>query len=347
MKRRFRISENNIIIIATITLFLMMFTAGSLRYKGFFAPQVFLNLFIDNAHLIIVATGLAFVIITGGIDLSVGAMIALVSMVTAALLQAGLHPILVMMIVLFLGIVFGTAQGILVCKFKIHPWIVTLGGMFFARGFAYLISTESIVIENPLFNDISKYKIYLIGKSFISISVVIALVVVIIGVYISKYTTFGRNVYAIGGNEQSALLMGLPVIHTKILVYTLCSFCAALGGLVFTFYMLSGYALHCNGMELDAIAGCVVGGILLTGGYGYIAGPLFGVLSMGIIQTLIMFQGTLSSWWTKIAVGFLLFVFIVLQRIIVIQKERNKTIIKTKIKKQEEKSSHGSVQVIQ
>jgi simple sugar transport system permease protein len=332
MKKRFRISENNIIIIATMALFLLLFATGSLRYRGFFAPQVFLNLFIDNAYLIIVATGLAFVIITGGIDLSVGAMVALISMVAADLLQKGMNSALVIIIVLLLGAVFGTVQGVLVCKFKIHPWIVTLGGMFFARGSAYLISTESIVIDNQLFSDISKYKIYLIGKSFISISVIIALIVVIVGVYISKYTEFGRTVYAIGGSEQSALLMGLPVERTKILVYTLCGFCTALGGLVFTFYMLSGYALHCNGMELDAIAGCVVGGILLTGGYGYIIGPLFGVLSMGVIQTLVMFQGTLSSWWTKIAVGFLLFAFIVLQRVIVIQKERNKTIIKNKRK---------------
>ena len=141
-----------------------------------------------------------------------------------------------------------------------------------------------------------------------------------------KYTKFGRTVYAIGGNENSAMLMGLPVERTKILVYTFSGFCSALGGLLFTIYTLSGYGFHCNGMEMDAIAACVIGGILLTGGYGYPIGPLFGVLTTGIIQSLIMFDGTLNSWWTKIAVGMLLFLFIVFQRIIVIRDEKRKII---------------------
>jgi len=340
MKKRFHIRQNNITIIATILLFFLLFLFGSVTYKGFFSPQVFLNLFIDNAYLITIATGLSFVIITGGIDLSVGALVALVSMISADLLNKGVHPVLVIVLVLILGIVFGAFQGTLICKFKIHPWIVTLGGMFLARGTAYLISTDSIVITDELFNNISKFKIPVFGKSYVSVSVVIALIVVMIAVYISKYTEFGRSIYAIGGGEQSALLMGLPVEQTKILVYVFCSFCTALGGLMFTFYMLSGYALHCNGMEMDAIAGCVVGGILLTGGYGYVIGPLFGVLSMGVIQTIIMFQGTLSSWWTKIAIGFLLLIFITLQRVIVIQKERNKTVIKTQRKTQ--KTQHNA-----
>lgn len=151
--------------------------------------------------------------------------------------------------------------------------------------------------------------------------------------YVAKYTEFGRTVYAIGGNEQSAMLMGLPVVRTKILIYAISGFSSALGGLVFTFYMLSGYGLHALGLEMDAIAACVIGGILLTGGYGYVVGPMFGVLSMGVIQTIIMFEGTLSSWWTRIVIGVLLFIFIVLQRVIVIQSERNKTIIKRKERK--------------
>ena len=330
MKNKFKLDQNNIIILATFVLFIALFAGGSVRYTGFFAPQVFLNLFIDNAYLIIVATGLAFVIITGGIDLSVGSMVAFVSVLAAKLLVGGVNAYLVILIVVAAGTLFGTFQGYLVCKFKIHPWIVTLGGMFFLRGAAYLLSTESIAINDKTFNDLSKFQINVIGDSFISISVVVALLVVALAVYISKYTQFGRNVYAIGGSEQSALLMGLPVDRIKILVYTLCGFTAALGGVIFTVYTLSGYALNCNGMELDAIAACVVGGILLTGGYGYIIGPLFGVLCTGVIQNIVIFEGTLSSWWTKIAVGFLLFAFIVLQRIIVIQKEKNKVVLKAK-----------------
>lgn len=323
MKKHFSINRNNITIFATIALFLMLYIFGAVSYKGFIKWQVFLNLFVDNAYLIIVATGLSFVIIAGGIDLSVGAFVAFTTMITAQLLQSGMNAVLVILIALTVGIIFGTIQGCLIVKFDLHPWIVTLGGMFIARGSCYLISINSIVITNDTFQQLSKFKIRLWGRNFITISVIIALLVVAIAIYISKYTKFGRSIYAIGGNEKSALLMGLPVKRNKILVYTLCGFSTSLGGIVFAIYMLSGYGLHTNGMEMDAIAACVVGGILLTGGFGYLIGPMFGVLSAGIIQTIVMFQGDLSSWWTKIAVGFLLFIFIVLQRIIILNKKRS------------------------
>jgi len=323
-KRLFKINKDYIAIYATIALFVGLFLIGSVMYRGFLSSQVFANLFIDNAYLIVVAIGEAVAILTGGIDLSVGAMIAFVSMITASLLQKGVNPFLVMIIVLIVGIVFGTIQGFLIQKFKLHPWIVTLAGMFFARGSSYVISIDTITIDNPVFTTISSVRIPIVPGAFISINVVVSLLVVIAAAYMLKFTKFGRTVYAIGGNENSAKLMGLPVERTKILVYTFSGFCSALGGLLFTIYTLSGYGLHCNGMEMDAIAACVIGGILLTGGYGYIVGPLFGVLTTGIIQSLIMFDGTLNSWWTKIAVGMLLFLFIVLQRIIVIREEKRK-----------------------
>lgn len=326
-KRLLSINKDYIAIYATIALFIGLFLIGSVLYRGFLSSQVFANLFIDNAYLIVVAIGEAVAILTGGIDLSVGAMIAFVSMITASLLQKGVNPFLVMIIVLIVGIIFGTVQGFLIQKFKLHPWIVTLAGMFFARGSSYIISIDTITIDNSVFTKTSSVRIPIVPGAFISINVVISLLVVILAAYMLKFTKFGRTVYAIGGNENSAKLMGLPVERTKILVYTFSGFCSALGGLLFTIYTLSGYGLHCNGMEMDAIAACVIGGILLTGGYGYIIGPLFGVLTTGIIQSLIMFDGTLNSWWTKIAVGMLLFLFIVLQRIIVIRDEKKKSFI--------------------
>ncbi|WP_449063404.1 ABC transporter permease subunit [Planomonospora algeriensis] len=147
-------------------------------------------------------------------------------------------------------------------------------------------------------------------------SVLIALAVAGAAVYVLHYTRLGRNVYAIGGSEQSALLMGLPVARTKIAVYTISGFCSALGGVLFSLYTLSGYGLNALGMELDAIAAVVIGGTLLTGGSGYLAGTVLGVLVLGLIQTIISFEGTLSSWWTKIFIGLLLFAFILLQRLI-------------------------------
>ncbi|WP_044482296.1 galactofuranose ABC transporter, permease protein YjfF [Paenibacillus antibioticophila] len=321
IKSGLRISSNNIIVLATLLLLILLYGSGSFMYTGFFSLQVFLNLFIDNAYLIIVATGMAFVIITGGIDLSVASVVAMISMISASLLQQGMNAYLVMVLSLLVGIVFGAGQGYLISKFQLHPWIVTLAGMFLGRGIAYLIGTESIVITNATYTAISSYKLRLFGGSFISISVVIALLFVLAALLVGKYTSFGRAVYALGGSERSAVLMGLPVSGTTIGVYALSGFCSALGGIVFTFYMLSGNSLHLMGMEMDAIAACVIGGILLTGGFGYLLGPMLGVLCTGIIQTMIIFQGTLSSWWTKIAVGFLLFLFMALQRLIVMRKE--------------------------
>jgi len=143
-----------------------------------------------------------------------------------------------------------------------------------------------------------------------------SLVVVAIGLYLLHLTSFGRTVYAIGGNRQSAVLMGLPVARTEVLVYTISGTCSALGGILLSFYMLSGSGSLAVGMELDAIAAVVIGGTLLTGGTGYLLGSLLGVLVLGLIKTLITFQGTLSSWWTKIVVGLLLLAFILLQRLV-------------------------------
>jgi len=277
---------------------------------------VFLNFFIDNAFLAITATGMTFVIISGGIDLSVGSVIALTTMVSATLVEHhGWSPGVVIPLVLVLGAAIGCAQGLVIQYFKVQPFIVTLAGMFFARGLCYVISIDSITIENSFYTEISAFRVPLPFDTSITLNVVLALVVMAAAFYLAHYTRFGRTIYAIGGNEQSALLMGLPVARTKVLVYTFNGFCSALAGVVFTFYMLSGYGLHAVGLELDAIAAVVIGGTLLSGGVGYVAGTLFGVLIYGTIQTLITFDGDLSSWWTKIFIGMLLLAFCLLQRL--------------------------------
>lgn len=300
---------------ATVSLFMVMATAGSVAYDGFFSAQVFLNLLIDNAFLIVVAVGMSFVILSGGIDLSVGSVIALTTMVSAALVEHhGWSPLVVIPLVLAMGTAFGAFQGLLIERFRLQPFIVTLAGMFLARGLCYLISIDSISITNDFYTQVSQIRIPVWGDASLSVSAVIAIVVVLVAVFVAHCTAFGRAVYAVGGSEHSALLMGLPVRRTIVGVYTLSGFCSALAGVIFTFYMLSGYGLHAVGLELDAIAAVVIGGTLLTGGVGYVAGTLFGVLMLGIIQTLISFDGTLSSWWTRIVVGALLFVFCLLQR---------------------------------
>ena len=308
----------------TVALLVLMLLLGAAGYDGFLSPQVMLNLLIDNGFLLVIAIGMTFVILSGGIDLSVGSVLALSTMVTAWLLQtAHWNPILVIVAVLALGAAFGAAMGGLIHYFKLQAFIVTLAGMFLARGLCYLISINSITIDDPFFVAMSQTRIEF-GDLFISPSVVVALAMLALGIWLAHCTRFGRAVYAIGGSEQSALLMGLPVGRTKVLVYAFSGFCAALGGVLFSFYMLSGYGLHAQGAELDAIAAVVIGGTLLTGGYGYVAGTLTGVLILGVIQTLIAFDGTLSSWWTKIFIGALLFVFCVAQRVIALGAARGK-----------------------
>ncbi len=308
--------KKNFSIIVTILLFVVLFIAGAATYKGFLNAQVFLNLLIDNAYLIIVAIGMTFVLISGGIDISVGSVVAFVCMFSAHLLQKGWNPVAVMLLSLTVGTFGGFIMGYMIHCYEVQPFIATLAGQFLYRGICYVISTESISITNPTYSFIANYQIRLAPKMYISISVVIALLMVAVTAIVLKYTKFGRNVYAIGGNEHSAGLMGLPVAHVKISVYALSGFCAALGGIVFSFYTLSGYGLQNIGLEMDAIASAVIGGTLLTGGVGTVIGSMFGVLIQGIIQTIIIFQGNLSSWWTKVAVAALLCLFVVLQRVI-------------------------------
>jgi galactofuranose transport system permease protein len=302
----------------TVTLFALLYGAGAYHFDGFFSLQVFLNFFIDNAFLAITAIGMTFVILSGGIDLSVGSVIALTTMVSAALVEhRGWSPASVIPLVLAMGSAIGLIMGLVIQYFRVQPFIATLAGMFLARGLCYLISIDSITIENAFYSDLAAFRIPLPFETSITVNVVVALVVLLVAIYLAHFTRFGRTVYAIGGNEQSALLMGLPVARTKVLVYTFNGFCSALAGVVFTFYMLSGYGLPAQGMELDAIAAVVIGGTLLTGGSGYVVGTLFGVLIYGTIQTIITFQGDLSSWWTKIVIGLLLLAFCLLQQVFI------------------------------
>jgi simple sugar transport system permease protein len=303
-------------VLVTAVLFVLMYTAGGARYRGFFAGQVLLNLLIDNAYLIVLAVGMSFVIITGGIDLSVGAVVALSTIIAARLLQTGWDPVVVIALILLATSVLGLLVGLMIHVFAVQPFIATLAAMFLARGLCYIIAKESITIDHPFFVAMANTRIPLGYRMSITPSVVIALVVLVVAVWVLQYTRFGRTAYAIGGGEQSGMLMGLPTSRTKVLVYVISGFCSGLAGILYAFYTLSGYALTTVGTELDAIAAVVIGGTLLTGGYGFVLGSALGVLVLGLIQTIISFEGTLSSWWTKIFIGALLLVFIILQKVL-------------------------------
>lgn len=330
-----KIEGNQFLLLITIVLFAVMYIVGLVIFKdkGFGKTQVFLNLFISNAGLIVIATSMTMVLITGGIDISVGSMVAMTCMLLAwGMENKGLGAAPAILLVLFVGLVFGLVQGFLVSYLKIQPFIVTLAGMFFARGMTAIISTEMISIKNEVFLKWAQAKIYLpfggytnkkgvLIYPYIYPSVVIALLVLVIIFLMLKFTKFGRSIYAIGGNEQSALLMGLNVKRTKLEVYVLDGFLAALGGILFCLNTCSGFVEQAKGFEMEAIASAVIGGTLLTGGVGNVIGSLFGVLIKGTIETFITFQGTLSSWWTKITIAALLAFFIILQSIFAKAKE--------------------------
>ena len=323
MKKLIKIDPEHLPVLVTLGLFIVMFAVGSVSFIGFFSFQNFLNLFIDNAYLLILGVGMTFVIITGGIDLSVGSMLAFSTMLSSSLLQkSGWPPLLVIPTVLLVGLLVGLFMGYIIHTFDLPPFIITLAGLYMMRGLCYVISVDAIGIDNQFWQSAAHAQIDIVGTSFISPSVVIALVMVLLGIFLSRSTKFGRTVYAIGGNEQSAVLMGLPVARTKIFIYGFSGFCSALAGIVFTFYTLSGYALNGQNMEMDAISTVVIGGTLLTGGVGSILGTVLGVLVYGTIQVLIVFQGTLNGWWTRIAIGFLVFLFCFMQRMFEANKNK-------------------------
>ena len=316
-----------------LCIFLSVFpkTSGSfLTQKNIFnvLRQISSNLFL--------ACGMTMVIILGGIDLSVGSIIALSGCFAAGCVSRYGLPIAVGVLGgVLVGTVVGMFNGVVISKTTIPPFIVTLAGMFFARGMTSIISQEMISITNKTFTGIATFKMYLpfggyLNKKGVMIypyvypSVIIALVVLAIVFVVLKYTKFGRSIYAIGGNEQSALLLGLNVRRIKLQAYVLDGFLAGLGGLLFCMNTCSGFVEQAKGFEMDAIASSVIGGTLLTGGVGNVIGSLFGVLIKGTIESFITFQGTLSSWWVRITIAALLCFFIVLQSLIAALKRKNK-----------------------
>jgi len=333
-----KLLERNFLLIVTISLFVIMYVIGLIVYKekNFGNLQVFLNLFISNSGLIIASIGMTMVLITGGIDISIGSVIAATCMMLAAMMEKGnIGAIPAMIIVLMFGIVFGAVQGFLIAYLKIQPFIVTLAGMFFARGLTAMISLEMITINNETFRSIAQNKMYLSfggyfnkhGKMiypYIYPTVVLALLTVVLAYLMLRYTKFGRSIYAVGGKEQSALLMGLNVRRTKLFVYIINGFLATLGGIAYSLNTSGAFVELAKGFEMDAIAGTVIGGTPLTGGVGNVFGSLFGVLIKATIETFVSFQGNLSSWWSKIIISALLAFFIVLQSLLVKRKERNK-----------------------
>ena len=306
-------------------VFILIYFIGGLLYPAMQKPQVFFNFFINDASLLLVSIGMTLVILTGGIDLSVGGVIALVSTASAALLRSGVSPYIVMPLMIVLGITLGTLMGWIIQVLKVQPFIATLMGLYLARGLAYIISLTSVTIKDAVYMKLALTPIYIpfLSKVYVYPAVLVGPIMLLVAIYLLFFTRFGRTIYAIGSNEQSALLMGLPVPRTKIMVYAFSGLCSALGGIVFSISLLAGYGQFATGMELDSIASVVIGGTALTGGVGNVIGTLFGVLIHSSIVSILQFNGTLSSWWTRIGVGVLTLVAIGIQSVLYIRRKRS------------------------
>lgn len=314
---KFKPDRRHIPLLATVGLLIGLYSIASILYPGFFSRRVMANLISDNAFLGIIAVGMTFVILSGGIDLSVGAVLAFTSILVASLVQHHhWHPLAAFLAALVLGTGFGAAMGFLIHRYGLPPFLVTLGGMFFARGMAFIVSVESLGITHSFYTRVQSLGLPLGTQASLTSIALIFLTVVVLAMFVAHFTRFGRTIYAMGGNEQSAVMMGLPVARTKVAVYALNGACAALAGVVATMFMSSGNPSYGLGLELDAIASVVIGGTLLTGGVGYVAGTLAGVLIFGTIQSALTFDGRLDSSWLRIAIGVLLLLFILLQKVL-------------------------------
>ncbi|MEA5015562.1 MAG: sugar ABC transporter permease YjfF [Candidatus Limiplasma sp.] len=327
-----------VMVYATLGIFLIIYLFGAVMFggKGFTTVRTLTLMFIDSSYIGISAIGMTMVLITGGIDLSVASVASLTGMFIAyGTSQLGIDPLVCMLFSLCVGTGLGLLMGATIHHLNVPPFITTLTGSFLARGVCSLISRDSISISHPTVDALAGWKVYLMhlqdGEwvklkpvAYINFNVLLMLAMVVVGIILLQWTRFGRNVYAVGGSEQSAKLMGLPVGRTKILVYGFNGFCSALAGIAYVLYVKSGWNLALAGGELDVISSAVIGGVLLTGGVGYPIGTLLGVMLKSTIPALITFSGNLNSWWAKIATGVLLLIFIVIQRIVVTYSARKK-----------------------
>ncbi|MCQ2519917.1 MAG: sugar ABC transporter permease YjfF [Lachnospiraceae bacterium] len=330
------LSDTNLLLFITIVVFFVMYLCAIIFMgKGFTKPQNFFNILNDKAALIILSCGLSLVMITGSIDISVGGITGLVTMCCAVYLDyKGGNVFVSMLIAIAIGLAFGLFQGYLIAYLDIQPFIVTLAGMFFARGMTTIVHTNPFNVENPAFVALKEARINvpLMGTynkrgeyvpAYVEIGVIVAILVVIVLFAILKWTRLGRAFYAVGGNKQSALMLGINVKRTKFIAHVICGLLSGIGGYVYFLHVGSGAVTHASGAEMNAIASSIIGGTMLTGGVGNIIGTFFGVLSLSTIQNIVSSAGLDKAWWTGITVAAMLCIFLVVQSVVMSRKKKN------------------------
>lgn len=332
-QRKKRLSDTNLLLLITVIVFVLMYAGAMLLLGGgFLKAQNFFNILMSQSALIIASCGMSLVMINGGIDISVGGVVALVSMCCAVYLDYHDGTLFVaVLIALGIGLAYGIVQGFLVAYLEIQPFIVSLAGMFFARGLTSIVHSEPFNVENEAFVALKDTRIVVpglgsvnrLGKyvdAYINIGVIVAIIVVIVLFVVLRWTKLGRSFYAVGGNRQSAMMLGINVKRTRFIAHLLCSLLAGLAGFVYFLYVGSGSPSHASGMEMNAIASSIIGGTLLTGGVGNIIGTFLGVLSLSTIQNIVSSIGLDEAWWTGITVAAMLCLFLVIQSVITSRK---------------------------
>ncbi len=330
------LTDTNLLLLITIVVFFAMYIGAIVfQGKGFLKPQTFFNILNSNAALIIVSCGMSLVMITGGIDISVGGVAALVSMCCAVYLDFYNGNIFAaVLIAVAIGLLFGLVQGFLVAYLDIQPFIVSLAGMFFARGMTTIVNNNPFNVANEEFVALKDTRIYVPGfgsvnklgnyvPAYVEIGVLAALLIVVVLFCVLRWTKLGRAFYAVGGNSQSALMLGINVKRTKFISHLLCGLLAGIGGFVYFMHVGSGSPSHASGMEMNAIASSIIGGTMLTGGVGNIAGTFFGVLSLSTIQNIVSSAGLDQAWWTGITIAAMLCLFLVIQSVVIARKKRS------------------------
>ncbi|MDO4459091.1 MAG: sugar ABC transporter permease YjfF [Clostridia bacterium] len=335
LKSRPQMNDTNLLLTITIAAFFLMYIGAIVFLGGSFTkPQNFMNILNNNASLIVLASGMSIVMITGGIDISVGQLTCLVCMCSAVFLEKYNGNIFeVVLISLGIGLAYGLVQGFLVAYLEIQPFIVSLAGLFFAKGMTTIVSKEPVRVTNEGFLAVKNARVNVPGlgsynklgnyvPAYVEPGVIIALVTVIILYCVLRWTKLGRNFYAVGGNSQSANMLGINVKRTKFIAHVLCSLMAGLGGLLYFLHVGSGDVANAAGDEMNAIASSIIGGTLLTGGVGNLIGTLFGVLGLNTIKRIVAALGFDQAWWTNITVAAMICIFLLIQSIVLARKNK-------------------------
>ncbi|MCR5577029.1 MAG: sugar ABC transporter permease YjfF [Oscillospiraceae bacterium] len=344
------LTDAQMLMFISIGIFVVMYLAAMLTLKGgFLKPQMIFDLLNDNAALIIIACSLTVVMIGGGINISVGGIIGLTVMSCALFLNGCMIEssfvsiLLTFLLALGIGLAFGVAEGFLVSYLEIQPFIVTLAGMFLARGLTTILSVNPVKVTHKAFLELVKVKLKISWLGYtaqngnlipakIEIGAIVAILVVILMALMLRYVKLGRNIYAVGGNRQSALMLGINVKRTIFWSYVISGLLAGLAGFVFLMHKPAGNASVALRGEMDAIASSIIGGTLLTGGVGNVIGTFFGTMILATIQKIIALSPLNASWWQEMANGAMLGFFIVLQSVVL--SARSKSRIKQNSRKQ-------------